>query len=217
MHSFINDILRTYWASLDSSVGKESACSAGDPSSTPGLGRSPGEGIGYPLQYSWTSLVAQLVKNPPAIWETWVWSLDWKDPLEKGMATYSSILAWRIPWTKKSGKLQSMGWQRVRHDWATFTFTFQRCLIYWRKKIHQRLLLNVNISQYSSRLHCFLSYIRVFSSLLSHTSTQNYVCYGAYHTEKISYLLNLRIQPRGNLDFLQEHISRSDFHFLNDI
>ena len=55
-----------------SSVGKESACNAGDPGSIPGLGRSTGEGIGYPLQYSWASLVAQLVKNPPAMWETWV-------------------------------------------------------------------------------------------------------------------------------------------------
>ena len=54
------------------SAGKESACNAGDPSSIPGLGRSAGEGIGYPLQYSWASLVAQLVKNPPALWETWV-------------------------------------------------------------------------------------------------------------------------------------------------
>ena len=56
----------------DSSVAKESACNAGDPSLIPGLGRSPGEAIGYPLQYSWTSLVAQLVKNLPAMWETWV-------------------------------------------------------------------------------------------------------------------------------------------------
>ena len=56
----------------DSSVGKESTCNAGDPGSTPGLGRSAGEGTGYPLQYSWTSVVAQLVKNPPAMWETWV-------------------------------------------------------------------------------------------------------------------------------------------------
>ena len=64
----------------DSSVGKESACNAGDPGSIPGLGRSPGEGIGYPLQYSWASLVAQLVKNPPAVWETWVRSLCWEDP-----------------------------------------------------------------------------------------------------------------------------------------
>ena len=84
---------------LDSSVGKESACNAGDPGSIPGSGRSAGEGIGYPLHYSWASLVAQLVKNPPATWETWVPSLSWEDPLEKGKATYSSILAWRTPWT----------------------------------------------------------------------------------------------------------------------
>ena len=73
----------------DSSIGKESPCNAGDPSSILGSGRSTGERIGYPLQYSWASLVAQLVKNPPAIWETWVRSLDWKDPLEKGKATHS--------------------------------------------------------------------------------------------------------------------------------
>ena len=62
------------------------------------------------------SLVAQLVKNPPAIQETLVRSLGWEDPLEKGKATHSSILAWRIPWTEKPGRLQSMGLQRVRHD-----------------------------------------------------------------------------------------------------
>ena len=82
-----------------SSAGKESACNAGDPSSTPGSGRSAGKGIDYPLQYSWASLVTQLVKNPPAMQETWVRSLGWEDPLEKGKANYSSILAWRIPWT----------------------------------------------------------------------------------------------------------------------
>ena len=59
----------------------------------PGLGRSTGEGIGYPPQYSWASLVAQLVKNPPAVQETWIQCLGWKDPLEKGKATHSSILA----------------------------------------------------------------------------------------------------------------------------
>ena len=63
-----------------------------------GSGRSTGEGIGYPLQYSWASLVAQLVKNPPAMRETWAPSLGWEDPLEKEIATPSSILAWRIPW-----------------------------------------------------------------------------------------------------------------------
>ena len=83
----------------DSSVGKESACNAGDSSLIPGMGRSSGEGIGYPLQYAWASLVAQVVKNLPAMWETWVRSLGWEDSLEKGKATHSSILAWRIPWT----------------------------------------------------------------------------------------------------------------------
>ena len=81
-------------------------------SSIPGLGRYAGEGIGYPLQYSRASLVAQLVKNMPAIWETWVQSLVWEDPLEKKMATHSSILIWRIPWT-----VYSIGSQRVGHDW----------------------------------------------------------------------------------------------------
>ena len=80
------------------STGKESSCNAGDPSLIPGLGRFGGEGVGYPLQYSWASLVAQPVKNLPTMWETWVRSLGWEDPPEKGMATLSSILAWRIPW-----------------------------------------------------------------------------------------------------------------------
>ena len=99
----------------DSSAGKESAWNAGDPSSIPGLGRSAGEGTGCPLQYSWASLVAQLVKNPSAVQETWVWSLGWEDPLQKGKATHPSILVW-IPWT-----VQSMGSQRVGDDWVTFT------------------------------------------------------------------------------------------------
>ena len=120
------------------SAGKESTCNMGDLGSIPGLGRSPGEGIGCPLRDSWASLVAQLIKNPPATQETWVQSLGgkipwrrerlptpvslgfpggsdgkesscnagdlgsipgWEDPLEKEKATYSSILAWRIPWT----------------------------------------------------------------------------------------------------------------------
>ena len=83
------------WGLPDSSVGKESACNAGNPSLIPGSGRSAGEGIGYLLQYSWASFVAQLVKNLPAEWETWVCSLGWEDPLEKGKATHFSILAWR--------------------------------------------------------------------------------------------------------------------------
>ena len=80
-----------------SSAGKESTRNAGDPGSIPGSGRSPGERIGCPLQSS-VSLVAQLVKNLPAMREIRVQSLGWEDPLEKGIATNSSILAWRIPW-----------------------------------------------------------------------------------------------------------------------
>ena len=76
------------------------------------------------------SLVAQMVKSPPVMWETWVQSLNWEDPLEEGMATHSSILAWRIPWTGKAGVLQSMGWQRVGYNWVTkhthsWQFNFQ--------------------------------------------------------------------------------------------
>ena len=96
----------------DSSVGKESTCNAGDSGSIPGSGRSTREGIGYPLQYFEASLVAQLVKNPPAMQETWVQSQGWEDPLEEGIAVHSSILAL----TEEPGGLQSMGLQRVEHD-----------------------------------------------------------------------------------------------------
>ena len=108
----------------DSSVGKESTCNAGDPGLIPGLGKCPGEGIGYPLQYSWASLVAQLVKNPPAMRETWVRSLGGEDPLEKRMATHSSIQAWSIPWM-----VQSMGSRTVGHDSVTYTSFFLRSFV----------------------------------------------------------------------------------------
>ena len=75
---------------------------------TPGSGSSPGEGIGYPLEYSWASLVAQTAKNQPAIPEMWVQSLGWEDPLEKERATHSNILAWRIPWTEEPSVLHTV-------------------------------------------------------------------------------------------------------------
>ena len=99
-----------------SSAGKKSACNAGDPGSIPGSGRFPGEGLGYPLQYSWASLVAQMVKNLSAMWEAWIRSLGRKDLLEKEMVTHSRILAWRIPWTEEPGRLQSVGSQGVGHN-----------------------------------------------------------------------------------------------------
>ena len=92
------NVIITYKGFPDSSAGKESACNAGDFSLIPGLERYPGEGIGYPFQYSWASLVAQLVKNLPAVQGACVRSLGWEDPLEKGKATHSSILALN-PWT----------------------------------------------------------------------------------------------------------------------
>ena len=85
--------------SVAQSCPTQSAHDAEDLGSIPGLEMSPGEGIGYPLQYSWASLVAQPVKNLPAMQETWVQSLGWEDLLEKGLTTHSSILTWRIPWT----------------------------------------------------------------------------------------------------------------------
>ena len=96
----------------DRSVGKESTCNAGGLGLIPGSGRSAKQGIGYPLQYSWASLVAQLVKNLPAMQETWDWSLGWKDPLEKGKASHSSILGLPLwcstcPWSfPTSGSFQ---------------------------------------------------------------------------------------------------------------
>ena len=79
----------------------------------PGSGRSTGEGIGYSLQYSWASLVVQLVKNLPAIRETGIRSLGLEDPLERGMTTPSSVLAWRISWTEEPGRLQYL---QSQHD-----------------------------------------------------------------------------------------------------
>ena len=95
----------------ESSVGKESTCTAGHPGLIPRLGRSSGEGIGYSLQYSWASLVAQLLNNLPVMREICVQPLGWKDLLEKGKVTHSSILAWRIQWS-----VCSMGSQRAGHN-----------------------------------------------------------------------------------------------------
>ena len=105
---------RTYiveWGFPGGLDGKESACNAGNPSSIPGSERSPGEGISYPLQYSWASLVAQMVKNPPAMKETWVRPLGWEDPLEEGVATHSSTVAWRI-------SMDGGAWQATVHGVA---------------------------------------------------------------------------------------------------
>ena len=98
----------------------------------PGSGRSAGEGIGYPLQRSWASLVAQLEENLPAMWETWVRSLGWEDPLEKERTIHSRTIAWKIPWTEEPGGLQSLGSLRVGYDWATSLSLF--IFMHWRRK-----------------------------------------------------------------------------------
>ena len=114
--------LQYSWTSLCGSVGKESACNGRGPSAIPGLERSPGEGINCPLQYSWASLVAQLVKNPPAMQETWGQSWAGKIPWRRELATHSSILAWRIPWTEEPGGLQSMGVTKSQTQLSDFHF-----------------------------------------------------------------------------------------------
>ena len=106
----------------DGTMVKNPTANAGDVGSIPGLGRSPGEGNGNPLQYS--SLVAQTVKCLPTMQKAGVQSLGREDPLEKEMATHSSSLAWKIPWTEERGRVQSMGSQRVGHDWVTSLYIY---------------------------------------------------------------------------------------------
>ena len=95
----------------DGSVGKESACNAGDPGLIPGSGRSPGEGKGFPLQYSWASRMAQLVKNLPAIQETWVGKIPWR----RAWQPTPVFLPGESPGTEEPGRIQFIGSQRVGH------------------------------------------------------------------------------------------------------
>ena len=94
----------------DSSIDKESPCNADNPGSSPAFGTAAGEGIGYPLQYSWASLMVQLVRNPPAVQETWVQSLGWEVPLEKGKATHSR--EYHGLYTKRSHIPEELGYTK---------------------------------------------------------------------------------------------------------
>jgi len=110
----------------DSSAGKESTCNAGDPDLILGSGSFPGEGIGYPLQYPWASLVAQMVRNLPAMQETWVGKIPWR----RAWQPTPVFLSEESAWTEESGGLQSMGSQRVGHHWLTkhngnYTWAYQ--------------------------------------------------------------------------------------------
>ena len=109
------DLYYLYKGFPGNSAGNESACNEEEPGLIPVSQRSPGEAISYLLQY-WGSLVAQTVKNQPAMWKTWVQSLAQEDPLEEGMATHSSILAWKIPMDRGAWWAVVLGSQRVRHE-----------------------------------------------------------------------------------------------------
>ena len=103
-----SEVLFFRWGFPDSSAGKESACNAGDPGLIPELGTSPGEGIGYGLQYSCASLVALTVKNLPAMWETWVRSLVGKIPWRKAWQPTQVFLPGEFPWTEEPGRLHTV-------------------------------------------------------------------------------------------------------------
>ena len=115
---------------------------------------------------AWASLMAQTIKNLPAMWESWVQFLAWEDPLEQGMATHlpmASILVWRVPWTEKPIRLQSMGMQRVRHDWVTKTHR------YTHTHTHTRTCINFknqswNLVYWSTKYHLSLHNILFHSS-----------------------------------------------------
>ena len=141
----------------DSSVGKESACNARDPSLIPGSGRSAGDGIGYPLQYSWASLVAQLVNNLPAVRETWVRSLGWEDPLGEGKghplqhSGLENSMDCRVNGVTKSRL--SLGGERYRtpkesespHSGEQGLYLFITASLQPHTKLGMRRLLEINI------------------------------------------------------------------------
>ena len=112
----------------------------------------------------WASLVAQRLKHLPGMWETRVWSLGREDPLEKEMATHSSILAWRIPWREEPGRLQSMGSQRVRHDWETsLHFTSPHRYLYNSKTCLALIFFHLHdLTTFSNLL--FLPVVSVFQT-----------------------------------------------------
>ena len=137
------------------------------------------------------SLVVHSVKSLPATWETWVWSLGRED-LEKGMATHSSILAWRNPWTKEPGRLQSMGLQRVRHNWVTNIFIYHICLCTWIY-VHLNAPQQSDVLDKAGRrkwctylcLSCFCDgrYIKELSSIKMQTTEKD-------HCNRVTFILN---------------------------
>ena len=163
--------------SLVAQLGKSPPAIEGDLGSVPELGRSPGEGIGYPL-HSWASLVAQTVKNPPAMRETWARSLGWEDPLEEGLMTYSSILAWRIPMDRAAwgATVHGHSTHKCTHECQnridrvpTLYFPFQNCFDYYSAlpfRTHLRIILSVSTKSLAGILIGFvLSCISIWREL----------------------------------------------------
>ena len=165
-----------YWGFPGSSAGKESTCNPEDPGWILGSGRSSGEGIGYSirgLQYSWASLVAQTIKSPPAMQETWVRPLGLEDPLEQGTATHSSILAWRIPWTEEPDKLQSM----VTKLDTTKRLSLSEIASYGSMKLHKI----IRVVSWSDRIHIL---IRRDTKELTHSAMETQWQDGCLQTRK---------------------------------
>ena len=165
-----------------SSLGKESPCNAGDSGSISVSGRSPGEGTGCPLQYSWAPLVvAQTVKNLPARWETWVPSLGWEDPLEEGVATQSSILAWRIPMDRGAWRDTDYGVTPVQIQLKQLSNIYIYCniyiciymYIYMHTHTHMHICY-IDLYIYT-HTHMHICYIDLY--IYIHTHTYMHICY----------------------------------------
>ena len=132
-------------------AGKESTCDTENTSLIPSGARSSGERMNYPHQYSWASLMAQMVNNLPALQEAWLWSWVLK-MLDEGTAAPSSILSWRIPWTEEPGRLQPMGLQRVGHDWVSKHSTIEIMACAGTKSFSLFIEFRINVPL-SSRFH----------------------------------------------------------------
>ena len=128
------------------------------------------------------------VKNLPTMQETWVWFLGWEDPLEEGMATRSCILAWRIPWTEEPGKLQSMGWQRIRCNWSDLA-----CLHVWWSENNNFINMLIE-TQIPVKIYIFLSFFIIWVFVLQALPIQTSVWHMVLHVRDCCccyYIINL--------------------------
>ena len=154
--------------------------------------------ISHSIFSFWASLVAQMVNNPPAMLETWVQSLSWEDPLEEGMATHSSILAWRIPWTEEPGELQSMGLQRVGHNWVTkhthtHTFSLLRTILTILDPLFLHIHFRISLLYYTKSLlgiglkfwlNWWISLLRInFIRILNHSISEQDTSFSSWMRE----------------------------------